>query len=177
MLAFRLTDLSRGTDGFTSAWGASLAEAVSVCMEDQRHRSGVILQLTGIFDDVYQIIWDPTHPAAFATWNDDQYRTEHGAYGIAMLVTSKLMNLVVKERSRKGTRFDFFLAPRERPTFLAQDAEVRLEVSGIRHGTEGDIQRRLTEKRQRYMKVAARQLLVIVVEFGAPQSAIVSYES
>ena len=46
---FNLTTLAEGTmPGLSSAYGAQLAEAAAVCLENREHRSGVRFHLAGV---------------------------------------------------------------------------------------------------------------------------------
>jgi hypothetical protein len=108
-------------------------------------------------------------------WNDRGYTTEHGAYGIAILLAELVTGLTVIERSDKGTHVDFWLGvdDEELPPF-ADEAQARLEVSGIRHGGDADIAARLKEKTVRLLGAdSALAAYVIVVEFSSPISEVV----
>lgn len=69
-------------------------------------------------------------------WNDQEYTTEQAAYGIALLLLSKLTEFTVVERSRKGTGFDYWLGKPTDSSDLPFQKSMRLEVSGIRQGSQ-----------------------------------------
>ena len=105
-------------------------------------------------------------------WNDDEVATEYGAYGIATLLVPRITNLQVVERSKKGTGFDYWLGSSMETETLFQN-KARLEVSGIRAGSEATIVGRVRKKLGQTVKSdAALSVMVIVVEFSGPQSRV-----
>lgn len=52
-----LTELGKGLTGITPAFGETLAEAGTVCFEDQKHVSGTELPVDGTFQARYQVLW------------------------------------------------------------------------------------------------------------------------
>jgi len=97
------------------------------------------------------------------------------AYGIAALLMPYLTGLTVIERSIKGTSFgfDFWLGSIDDPNSLFQ-RKARLEVSGIRRGSESIIKSRVKMKLE---QISPSDTLspgyVCVVEFGTPRTRIV----
>src|SRR5882762_10409117 len=111
MYEIHLDDLAAGMPGITPKIGAALAEAATLCLEDHSHSSGVPMPVDGELNQKLSVGWsalaDPEQ--ARRAWSDRQVTTEHGACGVAALVAMRLMDLVVVERSRKGTGFDYWL--------------------------------------------------------------------
>jgi hypothetical protein len=167
-----LTTLKHGMPGMTSAFGESIAEAAAVCLEDQKHASGVKMHVDGKYSTAFCVHWDVTTDQIRSCWADPNVTTEHGAYGIAFLLVSNLTGLTVVERSRRGTGFDFWLGSEGNGDLLFQQ-KTRLEVSGIRRGTKSDIISRIREKlNQTQRSQGAFPALVVVVEFGHPRSRV-----
>ena len=167
-----LEDLADGSmPGLNSEVGRYLAQAGGVCLDSQRHVPGVVLSVTGITRDNYSLTWAPIDDQARRSWNDDQEATEHGAYGIAVILVHAQLGYAVTSRSRKGTGFDYWLG-RHSFTVPFED-EARLEVSGIRSGTSTDITKRVRAKQK---QVAQRPSplpgFVVVVEFSCPQAVL-----
>ena len=103
--------------------------------------------------------------------HDNQEATEFGACAIAALVLRDLMGLTVLRRSKKGTGFDYWLAPETNPLFRNAS---RLEVSGIRRGGEREIRARIRAKeRQIAHSATSLPVYIAVVEFGAPLVRVV----
>jgi hypothetical protein len=176
-MSLNLDEVADPDHGLSPKFGASIVEAASVCFEQEAHRSGVPLRLTGLPTGICHLWWSQLHPNALASWNDTQVATEWGAYGVAILLSVTLLKLRITQRSRKGTRFDFFLMQRGQVSHFLQDAEVRLEVSGIRNGTSAEVEGRLREKYKRFRRVSAGALIAVVVEFGLPLSRLVHYRA
>ena len=100
--------------------------------------------------------------------------TEHGAYGVAILLVLALTEYTIIERSRKGTGFDFWLGNNKNEENLFQ-GKSRLEVSGIRRGDRQVISERIKRKRiQIGMGDGKLPGIVVVVEFSMPHSRIVN---
>ncbi len=171
-----LNDLAGGMPGITSRFGASLAEAATVCFEEQSHRSGVQMKVDGNYDHSLAVRWRPVEDPEQARrcWADPEVTTEHGACGVASLLVSALTDLTVVARSRKGTGFDYWLGPKDEADPLFQN-KARLEVSGIAKGTLSDIGARTQRKLKQTERSVETALpaLVAVVEFGSPRSRLV----
>lgn len=168
-----LVDLARERPGLTAVFGAVLAEAASVCLVEEGHEPGVTFAASGTFSREFELQWGDLPSVAPKCWADSEVATEHGAYGLAALVVEALTGLTVIERSRKGTGFDFWLgSAAEEPAFF-QDT-TRLEVSGIRNGSDSTVSARVRQKLRQTGQSDAMGLpaLVVVVEFGTPRSVV-----
>jgi hypothetical protein len=169
-----LGSLSAGSPGMMPAFGESLGHAASICLETQGHNSGVGMSVSGDFVATFRLEWNGATEQMRRTWNDAQVAIEHGAYGIAALLVDRLTDLTIIERSKKGTGFDYWLGRKvDDPGILFQE-RTRLEVSGIGKGDNADVQGRVQVKKRQVAKYTyALPFVVIVVEFGAPQSRMV----
>ena len=130
-----LDGLRRGMPGLTAAAGGVLAEAAAVCLERQSHSAGVVLSIRRAYKKDIPLTWDRTTAQQRRTHNDIQEATESGACGVAILLIERLARMVVIQRSRKGTYFDYWIGRASPGSTLFQDS-VRLEVSGILTGDE-----------------------------------------
>jgi hypothetical protein len=101
------------------------------------------------------------------THADAEVATERGACAIAILFVCALREYTVVHRSYKGTGVDYFLG--HKTDFLFQE-KVRLEVSGIRDGSETDIRRRkhLKLEQTRISDVLGMPAVIVIVEFSRP---------
>ena len=168
-----LTELDRGTFGITPAYGECLSQAASICFEDQEHKTGVHLNVDGDFKRTFSVVWDSTTEQMLRCWADPDVTTEHGAYGIAALLLPVLTGLTIVHRSRKGTGFDFWLGPPTLDDSLFQK-KARLEVSGIRNGSESRIRARVKQKQEQIkLSDGMFSAFIVIVEFGKPQSRVV----
>ena len=168
----KLQSLAGGRPGITPAWGEGLVEAAAVCLEDQQHASGIELRVRGDWAGTCRVYWPEIDEQVLRCWNDATYTTEHGAYGIAILIAESVTGLTVIERSDKGTHVDFWLGvdDDDQPPFLNQ---ARLEVSGIRRGGDSAIATRMKEKVTRLEGTdSPLPTYVIVVEFSSPVSEV-----
>jgi len=169
-----LNKLCNGMPGITPEIGATLAQAASVCFGDQQHSLGVEMVVGGLRQTV-QVYWPEPTEQAFRAWNDEQVTTEHGACGVAVLLIKSFTEYTVIERSRKGTGFDYWLGYQEEDAVLPFDKKARLEVSGIRKGTEQQVRSRVQTKLKQTNPSDGRGLpaYIAVVEFGTPRTEVV----
>jgi len=172
-LPLRLGDLKSGAPGLTPAVGEGLAQAASVCLEDQGHSSPTPMLISGEVTGSAVLEWDPTSDQIRRNWNDDDEATEYGACAIASLLAPELSGLQVVERAKKGTGFDYWLGSADDSECLFQN-RARLEVSGIRAGAKTVIAARVREKLRQVERfgVALLPALVVVVEFSEPESRV-----
>lgn len=175
-----LEQLKKGTIGITEVVGAYLAQAAAYFLELNGHKSSVVLEVEGIFNEQFELIWKETvDERVKRSWRDNLEATEYGAVGIATLLSEKLLNLSVVERSYIGTQVDYILGVEssdERP-FVPK---ARLEVSGIgMETTKNSINKRIKVKFNQVKKSADPNLptYIIVIEFGTPKAKIAKYET
>lgn len=152
----------------TSAAGVNFGHAASVCIESQGHLLKTNMTDEGHYNRTYTVTRYDVTDQMKRTWNDEEVTTEQGAYGIAFLVASKEMEVKAIEKSRKKTGIDYWLGKEE--SFLLQN-KVRLEVSGIRNGSNQQLDTRFTGKIKQSKKSDYTGLpaLIIIVEFSAPR--------
>lgn len=164
-----LSGLGAGAPGITTACGTCLAEAAAVCLEGQRHNPGVSLRIRGAFNSAYRLVWATPTAQQRRCHADPLYATEHGACGVAILITKQLTGKVVVERSRRGTGFDYWLGDADDDLF---QGKVRLEVSGVLAGGDDEIDARMKVKAEQTMVSDGRlPAYVIVVGFRHPIAA------
>jgi hypothetical protein len=158
----------------TAAFGECLCHAASVSLELQGHAPGVGMAASGDYAADFSVQWNRTSEQIKRTWNDDQDATEYGAYGIALLLADRFEGLTVVERAKKKTGFDYWLGPKSHDPAALFQGTTRLEVSGIANGGAPKVHERVQEKKEQVARYPnPLPALVIVVEFGNPQSRIV----
>jgi hypothetical protein len=168
-----ITDLASGLPAITPSFGAALAEACAVCLEEQGHSQGMEITVDGDFNTKFELRWQPVTEQMLRCWNDEEFTTEQAAYGIAFLIIREITDLTVIERSRKGTGFDYWLGTLDADEELPFQNKVRLEVSGIRKGNGSRIQARVKQKKeQTKASDGLFPAYIIVVEFSTPLSFI-----
>jgi len=163
-----LAAISKGHPGLSAAKAADLVEAATVCLDENGHRSGVRLTISGSQTSTPTLEFRAPTKRARRTHADLGEATEDGATAVAIAVSTRVTNYRVVERSRKGTGFDYWLGRR------AGLFEARLEVSGILRGP-ARIERRIREKLHQMAPSDAGGFpgYAVVVEFSAPEARIV----
>lgn len=148
-----------------------MAEAAGVCLDDCGHLTPVCLSVDGDVNGEYDLAWASVSDQHRRTWADDQFATEQGAYGVAILVIREARGHTVLERSRKGPGFDYWVGKADGSLF---SRKARLEVSGIRRGDPGQVTARVTQKTHQISTSAgALPGMVVVVEFSRPLARLV----
>lgn len=175
--SLNLDDLRAGAVGITPPVSEGLAQAASVCLDEQGHRSPVAMQIheaqihSGASRNrTASLLWSTSTGQMRNTWNDDEEATEKGACGVAALLARQTKGLEVVRAARKGRGFDYWLG--SSGNSLVQE-KARMEVSGIRKGTTGQVTTRLNQKKERILQHPNPVPWVIVVfEFGSPQARV-----
>lgn len=167
-----LSSLSNGRRGISPSYASALIEAASYCIERACHPNPTIINIQCRYKVKAEVFRDSLDQRAEATWMDDDFATEQGAYCIAALLV-EVFGLEVIRRSRKGTGFDYWLGEPDDSTFLYQNLS-RLEVSGIRSGSQRVINNRSSKKVIQTKKTDVTNLpaVIVVVEFGKPIAKI-----
>ena len=152
--------------------GNALALAGAICLESQNHAPGVALTVRGNADDArnYRLNWTPTASGDNALWQSNQ-TTEWGAAAVSILLVNQETPYRVAEAAMMGTGIDYWLSEDSDLTF---QRKARLEVSGIRNGTDAAVARRVSEKLTQTTQSDHSQTTayVIVVEFSRPVAEI-----
>ena len=171
MTTINLQELNDGIQELTLAVCGYLAEAASVCLEDQNHGLRTDMIIDGDYSSTANVTRLPVTDLMKRSHNDEHKATENGACGVAILLLKQLTGYTVIDQSRRGTGFDYWLGYKDADPF---ENAARLEVSGIRNGSKSDLARRMNIKMNQ-IKKSNRNLpaYVVVVEFGAPISRIV----
>jgi hypothetical protein len=158
--------------GITRVTGAYMAQAAAVCLDSQKHHEGVLLSVKGKFQGNYAVAFNTVTDRIRRAHGDPEVATENGAYGISILLIDANTDLTVIERSRKGTGFDYWLGKKgSHGPYFQQKA--RLEVSGIRCGTDGTVDSRVRMKlNQTERSSGLLRAYVVVVEFSSPKAKV-----
>lgn len=122
----------------------------------------------GSLKRAFTLDWRRPDDEAVSCWADEEFTTEQGAYGVALVLVEEVTSWTVVERSRKGTGFDYWLGGEP----LFQKA-ARLEVSGIRRGGRQEVHKRMRRKLHQVRNTGSSLPgIVIVVEFSRPHSEV-----
>ena len=152
--------------------GNALAQAGAICLESQHHTPGVLLSVRGggITANGYQLDWTPGDAGDSAMWQYNR-ATEMGAEAVAILLIKSATPYRVHDAAALGTGFDFWLGDGSDILF---QRKARLEISGIRNGSDADIARRSAAKLRQTRQSDDTQIpaYVVVVEFGRPLAEV-----
>lgn len=163
-------DLVNGMPGLTPELAAIFKQAAIVRLHTQNHFSGVNFKDFSLDSVLYTFSWSETVSSQMlASWRDEEELTEHAACGIIFVLFRKVTDFTVIERAKKRTGIDYWLGYRnsELP-FSSRDA--RLEISGIKCGSKGEIQTRINQKKKQTTPTDKEGIPVFIgiAEFSEP---------
>ncbi len=173
-----LEDIKRGLPGLTKDAGGSLRETAIVCLDSQKHSSGVHCEMRSLKDtySVLRLAWDSDVTDQMRnTWYDRREATELGAAGVAILIILAFTDYTVLRRMDvdENTGMDYWLSMSTAvgditENFLQGDA--RLEVAGRRSESTKTIENIVHNKLKRSIKSddTGTPAYVVVVEFSSP---------
>lgn len=186
--SLNLLDLRESTvlRGITPSYGGSLAEAASVCLDDQGHGQVVLLEVVGAFVAEFELVRQKVTDEIRMSHNDLVRAAEDGACGVAVLLVRELTGWSAfcqaarsGRRSARGlelgtnnkTGFDYWVGSVHEGLF---QNKARLEVSGILRGTGSRIRWRAKEKNVQsgVSDPTGLPAYAIGVEFGRPIAEI-----
>lgn len=167
-----LLDLGTGANPYlTAACGLAFAESAAVSFESQGHIRSVELKVEGDFNEIFELTMPEVTDQMKQCYAEAERATEDGAYGVAIMLILNLTDYTVIEKSRRGTAFDYWLGNKD--DYDAFNNRARLEVSGIRQGSDSAINTRSKTKIERLNKrVSSLPAFIIIVEFSKPKSNI-----
>src|SRR5579864_6085092 len=165
--------LTSGMPGLEPFLGGTLANAAAVCLDCNKHASGVRLTVSGEYRRQIEVCWDGPTEQVRRSYADLQEATELGAAGVAIAALNRFAGFVVMQRSRKGTGFDYWISRKDVASGPLFQNCAPLEVSGILNGDDAELQRRVRIKKDQISVANTRDGKVAVVEFGAPRTRIV----
>ena len=161
------------TPAITPSYAGMLGEAAAVCLEENCHPPGVVLDLVGDSNETLLITWRELGEEHVSSYSDLEEATEYGAYGIALVAVRELKGKTAISRSAKGGGFDWWVGDSEDPQTLPFQGKVRLEVSGILRGRPGQLQARLRQKKkQTDLSDSLGPAIIAIVQFSEPLAHI-----
>jgi hypothetical protein len=172
-LVLDLASLAKGMPALTPAMGRVQAECAAVCLNEHKHGQEVDLSVGYTKPRTYRLRRQPVTQQMQQTHNDLDDAVEFAACGVAILLVRDLTGLTVIERSWKGTGFDYWMGEGTESGLPFQNM-ARLEVSGIRRGTPGQIATRVQKKKAQTKRSDATgyKAYAIVVEFSRPHAEV-----
>jgi hypothetical protein len=179
METINISELNNGLPTITPSYGQEMAEAASFCLQKNSHKSeecilSCIKTLKNNTEN-FQLVWDELDLRVESTYGDLDEATEHGAMGLAILLSIKLTKCTTVERSMKGTGFDYWLGDKDGNMFQKKS---RLEISGIFQGDDSQFKTRISKKfkQTNISDDCGFDCFVSVIEFGKPKASFLSKE-
>jgi len=177
-----LDSLGNGIPALDDEWAGVMKKSAMVCLNHNAHKNGV--QLT--IESSTQTESCPLHwsgevtvemlkryagtTSDFQSYEPTTRTTDDAACGIALLFVRERTKYTAVTKASIGTTVDYYLSSQENDSDLIfNDAEARLEVSGILTEKQGNTpKKRLKEKEDRLLD-EDMTTFIIIVEFGKPQ--------
>lgn len=166
-----LNELGDGLPAIRPNFGMAMAEAAGVCLESQGHAQLTPLSIQGYTVNQLRVSWPQPTEQTLRTWNDPEEATEYGSTAVAVLIARQELGYLAIECSPKGTGIDYWLG--EDSDVLSFEHKARLEISGIRRGSDAQVRARVRQKLQQTSPSdGTLPAFVIVVEFSAPAAEV-----
>ena len=150
-----------------------MAHCASVCFEDRAHTTGVSLKVVGSANTEFAVLWETVTEVQRRTYNDLEEATEHGAYGVALILLREITGKKAIDRSKKGSGFDYWIGETDDDELIFSN-KARLEVSGILSGTDSKIDTRLRTKLDQVKPsdISGFPAYIAIIEFGQPKARV-----
>lgn len=131
------------------------------------------MRCEGDLAESFLLEWDEVTERARWAHRGGTRATEDGACALAVLALGELLGHEVVERSKIGEGCDYWHAPKgtvDPSEGVSFEECSRLEVSGILHGSDSEVKKRVRKKVQRVVRVDQdRPGFIMVVEFSTPR--------
>ena len=173
-----LEDLKRGLPGLTADAGGSLLQTAIVCLDSQKHSSGVHCEMKSLKESYsfLRLAWDGSVTDQMRnTWYDRREASELGAAGVAILVILTFTDYTILRRMDidEDTGMDYWLSKSSALSDLTENflkGDARLEVAGRRSESTKTIEGVVRDKLKRSTKSddTGTPAYVVVVEFSTP---------
>lgn len=145
MPSLRLDRMDERHRGLTAAVAGAYREAAAVCL-NRHHAPPLVVTLSDNgTESSAEVAWEEPDARTLGAWANATDTTEAGAYGCVLAGAEELRGLVAVRRAETGTGADYYIGP---PGGGVSDLEdcIRMEVSGLDAGDEGEVRRRLLQK-------------------------------
>lgn len=137
--------LNKRHRALTAAIASAYAQAASVCL-DRHHISPLSITLSdnGAKREA-ELCWKLSDARTRDAWANSIDTTEAGAYACVLAAVEYARNFFAIRRAETGTGADYYVGP---PGSGEDDLEdcLRLEISGVDHGSPSDVASRLHMK-------------------------------
>lgn len=138
-------DMDKRHMGLTKAIADAYTEAASVCL-DRHHQSPTRFDLEkNASRSKVSVEWQAPDARVRHSWANEGDATEAGAYACTLAAVELVDRLVAVRRAETMTGADYYVAPRDKASDDLEDC-LRLEISGVDHGSESTVRQRLRDK-------------------------------
>lgn len=139
-----IRDMDQRHPGLTKSIAASNLEAASVCLH-RHHHPPADFDVEASDHTILVVDWDSPDPRIRSAWANETDATEAGACAMVLAAVEVVEGLVTIGRAETMTGADYYVAPQgSQPNDLEEC--LRLEVSGVDHGTNAMVKQRLKSK-------------------------------
>jgi hypothetical protein len=169
-----LESLKQGVIDIIPSVCSMMADCAIYSFHAQNHVSGVLLEVEVAIEEgkketkAYIVTWKSDPSLMKKSMNDQKRTTDHGAMGIAILLTLDLTSYTEFETSDVGTGFDFWLTTPDEVTIGS-----RLEISGISKSSKtNNVNYRSTQKKKQVRKsdYLGQTAYICIIEFSTPKA-------
>lgn len=143
--------LDQAHPGVTEGRARAHAEAACVCVA-RHHRSPTEYTVWNQEEQTPVLLeWDVPDERLLAAWANTNEATESGAVGLVLAALETCAGLVAVRRAETRTGADYYVGP---PGSGREDLEqcLRLEISGVDHGSASLVHGRVFEKVRQTMR-------------------------
>lgn len=179
--ALILDSLGDGIPVLDDSLAGMMKNSAMVCLNHHKHKDGVLLKIEPMQSESCTLHWSGAVTVEMlkryagtssnsASYEPTTRTTDDAACAIALLFIREHTQFTAIEKAGIGTTVDYYLSSQENDSDLIfNNAEARLEVSGILTETQTNtIRRRLKEKKDRLLDEGIPTFIVIT-EFKKPQ--------
>lgn len=179
--ALILDSLGDGIPALDADLAGMMKKSAMVCLNHHKHKDGVLLEIKSTQLESCALHWSDDVTVEMlkryagtssnsASYEPTTRTTDDAACAIALLFIRENTKFTAIEKAGIGTTVDYYLSSQENDSDLIfNNAEARLEVSGILTETPANtIKRRLKEKKDRLLDEGIPTFIVIT-EFKQPQ--------
>ncbi len=169
-----LEDIRKYTPDLTQNWSDERFDACLVCLDYNKHQSGIVLNIIGVAEEDLTLTWTAeVTDKLIRTWRDIQEATEKGAEGMVVLLLKKYTPYKIIERAAKGTGIDYWLS--EKMSLLPFQHAARLEVSGQIGKDDARYRAKILQKQRQTQQSDYTKLpvYVAIIEFATPKAILI----
>jgi hypothetical protein len=168
-----LARFAAGTARLSPEYCGIVAAAWASKLKQHGHGRPATLLIEGAYNETISVKWEDPDPRTELSLGEKAI--EFAGECIGILLSEKLTEFNVVERSWIGTGFDFWLGMKKDPLF---QRKARLEISALDHGGNADIDGRVKKKQAQVDKGShstSGSALIVVSQLQRPVAKVVRH--